>query len=453
MGRLDTALRYYRGMSEAARLRESNGIELNRKGDAVITVAVPDGETMPAEITLEVEQKNHEFRFGANIFMLDEMETPEKNAAYRRKFADLFNLATLPFYWDTLDPERGKPRFDIDSPRIYRRPPIDLCINYCREHGIEPKLHCLNYDRFAPTWTDALSDREYRIALEERMRAIAERYADLIPGIEVTNETLHRFRTEKYDFQQADDMVEWSWRTAEKYFPHNHLIINESSGDIIVDMGHNNRNPYYMLIERLLYNGVTHIDSIGMQYHSMFKRELEEKAAAKRYNPDWIWGLMDLYGRFGLPEQITEITVPAYSHDAEDEETQKELLLGLYRTFFAHPAMEAIIYWNMVDGYAHLWTQDLDEIRASQGDMTRGENQWYGGLLRFDMSEKPAYTALKKLIREEWHTSLRVPVIDGQATFRGFYGDYRITAHADGKAVPIDFTLSKHKPSSAKILL
>lgn len=78
MGRLDTALRYYRGMSEAARLRESNGIELNRKGDAVITVAVPDGETMPAEITLEVEQKNHEFRFGANIFMLDEIETPEK---------------------------------------------------------------------------------------------------------------------------------------------------------------------------------------------------------------------------------------------------------------------------------------------------------------------------------------------------------------------------------------
>ncbi|MBQ3126381.1 MAG: endo-1,4-beta-xylanase [Clostridia bacterium] len=453
MGRQEIALRYFRNMSETARLRERTGIELNRKGNAEITVVVPEGKTMPDEIILEVEQKNHEFRFGANIFMLDEMESPEKNAAYREKFADVFNLATLPFYWDTLEPERGKPRFSADSPGIYRRPPVDRCIDYCREHKIEPKLHCLNYDRFAPAWVNELSELEYRIALEERMRAIAERYANVIPSIEVTNETLHRARSADCTFQQADDLVEWSFRTADKYFPHNHFIINESISEIHVSMGHNNRNPYYMQIERLLWNGITHLDSIGLQYHSMFDRSLEEKIAASRYNPDWIWGLLDLYGRFGLPEQITEITIPAYSHDTEDEETQAELLCALYRTFFAHPAMEAIIYWNLVDGYAHLWTQDQDAIRASQGDMTRGENRWYGGLLRFDMTEKPAYAALKKLIHEEWHTSLRVPVIRGKASFRGFYGDYRITAHANGKAVSHDFTLSKYKSAAAQILL
>jgi len=111
MGRLENALRYYNERAESSRLREETGIELNRKGNAEITISVADGHTMPEEITLEVEQKSHEFRFGANLFMLDELETPEKNAIYRQKFPEIFNLATLPFYWNTLEPERGKPRF------------------------------------------------------------------------------------------------------------------------------------------------------------------------------------------------------------------------------------------------------------------------------------------------------------------------------------------------------
>lgn len=453
MGRLENALRYYNERSEASRLREETGIELNRKGDAEITISVPDGQPMPENITLEVEQKNHEFRFGANLFMLDELETAEKNAVYRKKFPEIFNLATLPFYWNTLEPERGNPRFAADSPKIYRRPPIDLCIDYCRENGIEPKCHCLNYNTFAPEWIKGMSDAEYRKALDDRMRIIAERYADVIPSFEVTNETMNAERPDRRDFWNADDFLEWSYRLADKYFPHNRLIINEAYSKIQVDMGHNNRNPYYMLIERLLRNGITHLDSIGIQFHSFFAQEWEEKAAAKRYNPDWLFGLMDLYSRFNIAEQITEMTIPSYSNNPEDEQVQAELLTSLYRTFFSHPAMEAIIYWNVVDGYAHVWSGDPEEIRASQGDMTLGENKYYGGLLRFDMSEKPAYTALKKLICEEWHTSLQVPVINGKAKFRGFYGDYRIVAHTGGKSVPFDFTLSKHKPAEAAIRL
>lgn len=451
MTRLEAALQYFYNMSPAARLRETSGIELNRKGDAVITVEAPEGGSLPAEITLEVEQKNHEFRFGANLFMLDELETAEKNDIYRRKFPEIFNLATLPFYWNTLEPERGQLRFSVDSPKIYRRPPIDLCINYCRENGIEPKLHCLNYISFTPTWAQGLSDHEYRLALEERFRAISERYAEFIPGIEVTNETLLPCYFRGGDFQQSDDLVEWSFRLADRYFPHNRLIINEAR--VSTDAGHNNRNPYFMQIERLLRNGITHLDAIGLQYHSFFTQEEEEKYAASRYNPEWIWGLLDLFGRFGITEQITEMTVPSYSNDPEDEHVQAEILTALYRTFFSHPAMEAVIYWNVVDGYAHVWSQDPEEIRSSQGNMEMGENKYYGGLLRFDMSEKPAFTALKKLICEEWHTSLRVPVVDGKATFRGFYGDYRITAHADGCSQAFDFTLSKHKPAAGTILL
>jgi hypothetical protein len=44
------------------------------------------------------------------------------------------------------------------------------------------------------------------------------------------------------------------------------------------------------------------------------------------------------------------------------------------------------------------------------------------------MTPKPAYDELKKLIKGKWwtNTALRTGE-DGEATFRGFLGDYRIT--------------------------
>ena len=99
---------------------------------------------------------------------------------------------------------------------------------------------------------------------------------------------------------------------------------------------------------------------------------------------------MDEYSRFGKPLQVTEITVPAYSWEAEDEEIQAEIIERLYYIWFSHPSVEQIIYWNLVDGYAYVTKSDPKTIRATQGDMTIGENYYHGGLLRFDLSPKPA---------------------------------------------------------------
>ncbi|MBO7404972.1 MAG: endo-1,4-beta-xylanase, partial [Clostridia bacterium] len=188
MARRDTALKYFDEQKASVRDRIRTGIEQNRKRDAVIRI-VSDAP-LPADITVRAEQKNHEFRFGANLFMLDEFECGEKNALYRAKFPEVFNLATLPFYWSDLEPVEGQPRFAKDSPRVYRRPAPDLCLEYCRERGIEPKCHCLNYDNFTPAWLAGATVEEHKQKLDRRFREIAERYADAIPSFEVTNETL-----------------------------------------------------------------------------------------------------------------------------------------------------------------------------------------------------------------------------------------------------------------------
>ena len=121
------------------------GIEANRKG--TLKILFKDGNGKPCETThVKIRQKKHDFKYGANLFMLDEIvDSAEKNEMYKERFAAAFNLATLPFYWRDLEPEEGKPRYAKGSPRIYRRPAPDLCVEWCEAHGIEPKAHCLNY--------------------------------------------------------------------------------------------------------------------------------------------------------------------------------------------------------------------------------------------------------------------------------------------------------------------
>ena len=127
--------------------------------------------------------------------------------------------------------------------------------------------------------------------------------------------------------------------------------------------------------------------------------------------------------------QITEITIPAYSNEKRDEEIQAEIIEALYRVWFSHPACEQIIYWNLVDGYTYVDDPTPENIARTQGDMTVGENRFYGGLLRFDMTPKPAYLRLKELITKEWRTNLETQTDeDGYVTFRGFFGEYEIEA-------------------------
>ena len=444
MNRRQNALKYFNDNQAFMDTTVKNNIERYRKGDALLNIVDKDGLPIPnAKIT--IKQKTHEFKYGANIFMLDELETQEKNQKYKDAFKKLFNLATIPFYWSDLEPEQGKPRYAVDSPKIYRRPPTDLCMNFCLENGIEPKMHCLNYDKFLPTWLHDADIATHKKALDKRFKELAERYADIIPSWEVVNETLHQ-NTGKYGskFFKEDDYVEWSFKTAERYFPNNHLIINDF--EVFDRWYRGNRSTYYLLIERLLRNGITNLHSIGMQYHCFFHTQEEEEQMAKYYyNPLHLYEVFDKYAQFNLPIQITEITIPAFSSDEEDESIQAELIENLYTVFFSHPSMEAAIYWNVVDGYAAF---------APQGDMTAGENRYYGGLMNFDLSPKKSYFVIDNLFNKKWRTNLQTQTNEqGFAKFRGFYGEYEIEISHDDKIETVKINLSKHKNNENTIIL
>ncbi|MBO7214261.1 MAG: endo-1,4-beta-xylanase [Clostridia bacterium] len=416
-----------------------SGIERYRKGNAKIFLKDNNGKAI-ANAKINVKQKSHEFRFGANLFMLDELETPEKNQAYKDLFKGVFNMATLPFYWDTLEPEKGSPRYLKDSVKVYRRPPIELCLEYCNEHGIEPREHALAYEGFFPKWLYNASVEEVKSELERRYQEISSRYADKIRTIEVTNEMAwDKGRTAFYD---EPDYVYWCFKLAEKYFPFNQLVINETTEHCWKDKCRPT-DKYYSYIEANLLKGAK-IDAIGMQYHLFYPKEKEYELTRAHLNPELIYKHMDMYSNFNKPLQITEVTIPAYSWNSEDEEIQAEMIDKLYSLWFSHPNVEQIVYWNLVDGYAHLWDATPEKIAMSQGDMTIGENYFHGGLLRFDLSPKPAYFKIQELIQKRWHTDITsLSKEDGAVEFRGFYGSYDIEVISNGKTYIKQINLSK----------
>ena len=108
----------------------------------------------------------------------------------------------------------------------------------------------------------------------------------------------------------------------------------------------------------------------------------------------------------------------------------------------------------MVDGYAHIPNATEEEKKKSLGNMTIGENYYYGGLLRFDMSPKPSYMKIKELIQKRWHTEEKMFSNDrGVAAFRGFYGDYDIEIITPSKTVKKEIKLSDDSDKKIKVVL
>lgn len=422
--------------------RIADGIEKNRKGWCKVRLTDENGKPVSGK-KIKLTQKNHDFKYGANIFMLDEFQDDADNAEYRRFFKEYFNLATVPFYWDGLEPTEGKPRYDKDSEKIYRRPAPELCVEYCEENGITPKLHCLVYDKFVPDWLVKLPLSEVKKKYEERFRQIAERYSGRMLEFEVINELLcEQVWDYKTALSEERDIVEWSFHTARKYFPDDTLVINE--GNPIQGLaGADYRHPYFMLVENALLKGVP-IDKIGLQNHlftgtSAHTPEEYEKSVrsgVSMNDPMLYFKGLDVIAALGLPLEITEVTVPTFGNTAEDEELQADMLKLWYSVWFSHPAVNTIVYWNTVDGYAYA------------GNSNWVENNCLGGLFHHDLTPKKSARMLKKLFDQIWHTDLELTTDkNGYVEFRGFFGDYTV------KAEDREFEIAVHKNESSSFEL
>ncbi len=412
----DLYMQKYESNKAAIDARIEAGIEQNRKGDCRIRLTDETGAPLAGE-TVRIRQLTHDFKFGANLFLLDELQGDAANQEYRRLFREHFNLATLPFYWNTLEPNEGHPRFAADSEKIYRRPAPDLCMDYCEQSGVQPKLHCLFYDKFAPDWLKTVDEETAKAILERRIREIAEHYRNRMFEVEVTNE-LFCVHDRQTALGSSRDIINWCFAKAREYFPEDQLTINETNPMPEI-AAKDYYSSYFMLCDSLLKQGVS-IDRIGLQNHhfagvsARTQEEYDQTVTGNViYNdPEMYFRALDVMAELGKPLEITEVTIPTFGETEEDEQLQADMLKLWFSVWFSHPAVDTIVYWNTVEGCTF----------ATEG---WNENNCRGGLWHHDLTPKKAAEMLKTLVWEVWHTELElVSDENGYVEFRGFYGDY-----------------------------
>lgn len=422
----EAVLKSYLENAELLKKRNSENIEKFRKGDFTIEFSTKK----PRKIT--VKQTKHAFLFGCNAFMLDSFEVPEKEPIYREKFAKLFNLAVVPFYWKDLEPEEGKLRFHKDCEKIYRRPSPDYVLDFCKEYDIEPKGHCLLWNISLPKWLEKYSKEEKKAIVERRFQEISREYADKIPSFDIINESASHYRQgvdvlfEKYD--------EYALELGGKYFANNKKIINETNEALwFAYPTHGKYMPFVAQLNDFLSRNLA-IDEIGLQYH-IFQREENMQGFNLNFflNAKYMLEILDIYNSYALPMHISEITVPSFWNSGEEnEEIQAEITAFLYETWFATEHMKSIVWWNLADGYAAYAPQNTGE----------GENYYAAGLLHYDLSDKAVYKKLDDLINRQWKTNFVQETNENTLSFRGFYGKYQITVEDETgeKTFEVDFS-------------
>jgi endo-1,4-beta-xylanase len=250
---------------------------------------------------------------------------------------------------------------------------------------------------------------------EQRVRDILARYRGKSEFWEVVNEPAHCPQV------KIDPAYRWA-RAAD---PRGYLIINDYF--VLAD----GQPAFFKLLQDALAAGVP-FDGIGIQAH---------EPHPMRFPLETVQSTLDRYATLGKDLHITEFT-PASggefitgSHLTGhwDEAAQADYAEKFYRVCFGHPAVVALTWWDLCDNGA--WRKG-------------------GGLLRADLSPKPAYTALRKLICEEWRTRVAGKT-DASGTFSlcGFYGRYAAKVQSPRGETRAEFEIKRGAENAVEIRL
>lgn len=397
-------------------------IEKHRMGDMVLELVGPDGEGLKEGLIVHIEQVQHEFLFGCNIFKLGRCKTAQDNAAYAKYYSELFNFATLPFYWWAYSNEGGRNNDKL----------TDEVAKWCVEHAITTKGHPLAWNFYDPRRLPEDTSEVMSMQFDRIARCV-KRFEGKIDMWDVVNEATAYDRAKC--LEQAPKLtagikkmgvggyLRTAFERAKKSNKDATLIIN--------DYRHDQAYVDKVLKELIGEKGKPMFDAIGIQSHMH----------GKYWGAKKTWDVCEKYSDFGVPIHFTETTIVSgpktskgWDTTAEGEEKQARDAIEFYTVLFSHPAVEAITWWDFSDHGA--WQKAP------------------AGFLRKDMTPKPMYHALKKLIKSKWWTKTDVKTTtEGAAGFRGFYGKYRVTVRSIDKSLSGEFEFNRDSKSNIKVNL
>lgn len=366
----------------------------------------------------KIRQIRQKCTFGSNIFALGYYQG-DQLATYKERITAAWNAGTLPFYWGRYETEEGKP--DPDGK-------VAESARWAKANGFALKGHPLCWHTVCADWLMRYDDDTIMGKQLDRIRRDVTLYKGIIDIWDVVNEAVIMPVFNKYDNAVSRiarrfgtvELVLKCFAAAREANPDAKLLIND------FDLS----DDYARLIRELLDRGCP-IDAIGLQTH------MHEGYRGRRAVDTYL----ERFSVFNLPLHFTELTILSgqiapkvddlndlhidpWPTTTEGEKRQLEEVEEFYTQVTSHPLVESVVWWDMVDGN---W------LKAP------------AGLLRADLSPKPAFNRLVSLIKEEWaFKETEFPLSSGKAIHinasEGFY-----EAIINGKSYP--FTLAATSPA------
>lgn len=398
-------------------------IEKHRKDDLEILVKHDDRPVAGADVELAMQK--HEFLFGCNILKWGICESQEQNLEYNRRFAAVFNFANMPFFWWSYESEPGGKYLYSYSEDV---------ASWCSRNNIGTMGHPLLWNWVDQPWAKDVDDEELYERQINRIKDCIERFGPKaeqkfrIETWDVVNEMIGYDReicrnsaprlTEVIKKHGPLEVTKAAFEAARKANPNAVLIINDFETN----------EKYVDWLEKLVdEDGKPIYDAIGIQSHMH----------AGAWSNEYIWEVCERFAKFGKPLYFSELTIlssekpfdwdkqEVFPSTPDGEAKQAEDAVRVYTILFSHPKIEMITWWDLSDQGA--WMDSP------------------AGLLHKDMKPKPAYEALRKLIKEEWSSDAKLQTDEtGKINHRAFRGDYLLKIKLpDGKTKEFPITIKK----------
>lgn len=370
-------------------------IEQHRKGDLSLTVTDQSGAPISGA-TVRAEMTRHDFPFGTftnyNYGTKQAAKFPKVGETIERSF----NAVTMPLYWADWGWETPEKQAEFKRG-----------VRFIAEKGTPWRGHVAVWpgERYLPSRILAMEagSKAQREAVLDHVREVMSFIAPHKPfAMDVVNEP----RVNHYFKDNGDaELVPDIFRAARKAAPNVPLFTNDYSILNGSGMNRGSIDYYHSWLEDMLGKDVP-VDGIGFQSHF----------SAGLTPPARVFEILDEFKVYGLPLHITEFDI-----DTLDEQAQADYTRDFLTITFSHPSVEAFIAWGFWEG--DHWKPDAAMIRE-------------------DWSEKPAFTAWRKAIYEDFWTRASAQTNgSGQASLRGFYGDYTVTTTVNGVSKTHNVTL------------
>ncbi|PSF38112.1 1,4-beta-xylanase [Aphanothece hegewaldii CCALA 016] len=325
-------------------------------------------------VFLQAKQKitaRKNFLFGCNFFGY-----PEKGEEYNQRFKELFNFATIPFYWKYFEPKLGQKNW----------PNINQRVTWLQQHDITPKGHPLVWfhEIGIPDEVRKKSYDEIKTLIARHIEEVTRYYRGKINYFDIINEPHGILWANELGYS-LEQFVELTQIASEASYKGNPEIIRIINNCCLwaenVAYGKPPQHSPYEYLQNCLRNNIP-FEFIGLQLYYPEQDMFE------------INRLLERFGQLGKPIHITELGVSSSTKTDESsyfkepiglwhfpwsETVQADWIEQFYTICYSKNYIYGISWWDLADG---------------------GSFMPYGGLLNKDMSPKIGFYRLKELLNQ-----------------------------------------------------